>query len=83
MPTGAQLEFRLNVDDEGRADRGEQTSLGTWPMSYSNKVKAIETHENQGGVEVLIVLQAACVRRRILPREWIKLLKRGVLVIVP
>jgi len=48
------LELGLDVDDEGGADGREQTSLRTWSTLYSNKRKA-ETHENQGGVEVLVV----------------------------
>jgi hypothetical protein len=51
---GIWLELRLDVDDEGGADRGEQTGLRTWSTLYSNEGN-LETHENQGGVEVLIV----------------------------
>jgi len=45
----------LNVDDESGADRGEQTGLKCGQYVWSDKAIA-ETHENQGGVEILIVL---------------------------
>jgi hypothetical protein len=47
--------IRLDVDDEGGADRREQTSLSVWSTLCGDDWKA-ETHENQGGVEILIVL---------------------------
>jgi hypothetical protein len=46
----------LDVDDEGGADRGEQTGLGARSTPQSGKENA-EPHENQGGVEVLVVLR--------------------------
>jgi len=53
--SGVWLKLRLNVDDEGGANRGEQTGLGTWSTLCSERGTA-ETHENQGGVEIFIVL---------------------------
>jgi hypothetical protein len=53
---GIRLEVGLDVDDEGGADRGEQTGLGTRSTFCGDNWNA-ETHKNQGGVEVLIVLR--------------------------
>jgi hypothetical protein len=50
------LEVGLDVDDEGGADRREQTSLGTQSTVCGDSWNA-ETHENQGGIEILIVLR--------------------------
>ena len=52
---GVRLELELDVDDEGRADRGGQTGLRTRSTLYSGKGDA-GTHENQSGVEILVVL---------------------------
>jgi hypothetical protein len=52
---GVRLELGLDVDDEGGADRGEQAGLKTWSTMYHGNCNA-ETHENQGGVEILVVL---------------------------
>ena len=45
----------MDVDDEGGADRGEQTGLRMRSTLYGCKGNS-GTHENQGGVEVFIVL---------------------------
>jgi hypothetical protein len=50
------LEVGLDIDDECGADRGEQTGLGARSTLRSGGGNT-ETHENQGGVEVLIVLR--------------------------
>jgi hypothetical protein len=50
---GIWLEVRLDVDDEGGTDAGEQSGLGTRSMMWAGNWSA-ETRENQGGVEVLI-----------------------------
>ena len=49
------LEFRLDVDDEGGADSREQTGLGALSTLCIDNRKA-KTHENQCGIEVLVVL---------------------------
>ena len=51
---GIGLEPRLDGDDKGGADCGEQTGLRTWSTLYSDEENA-ETHENQDGVEIFIV----------------------------
>ena len=45
----------LDGDDEGRADYGENTSLGTWSALCSDRGNA-ETHENRGSVKIFIAL---------------------------
>jgi len=52
--TGVWLELRLDVDDEGRTDCRERTSLGIGSTARIDKRDA-ETHKNQGSVETLIV----------------------------
>ena len=49
------LKFRLDIDDKGGADCEEQTSLRVWSAESSENGNT-ETHENQGGVEILLVL---------------------------
>jgi hypothetical protein len=53
--TGIWLKLRLNVYDESRASRREQAGLRMWLTLYGDDRNA-ETHKNQGGVEVLVVL---------------------------
>ena len=57
---GAWLELGLDVDDKGGADRREQTGLKMWSGRYNDKKNA-ETDEDQGGVEIIIVLLHAPV----------------------
>jgi len=52
---GVLLELRLDVDDEGGADRREQTGLRTCSVQYRDEGRT-GTYENQGGVQILIVL---------------------------
>ena len=52
---GIWLEVGLDVDNEGGADCREQTGLETRSALYSGGGNA-RTHENQGGIEVLVVL---------------------------
>jgi hypothetical protein len=49
------LEVRLDVDDEGGADCGEQTGLRTRSALSSDK-RNTEAHKDQGCVEILVVL---------------------------
>ena len=54
---GIWLGLLLDIDDEGGIDHGEQASLGTWSMLYIGKgMRTGETYENQGGVEILVIL---------------------------
>jgi hypothetical protein len=53
---GIGLKVGLDIDDEGGADRGEQTSLRTRSTLCSGNGNA-DTHKNQGGVEILVVLR--------------------------
>ena len=52
---GVLLELGLDVDDEGGADRREQTGLGMWSMLRGDKGDT-KAYENQGSVEVSVVL---------------------------
>ena len=45
----------MDVNDEGGADRGEQTSLRVWSVLYNDQEKG-KAHENQGGIEIFVEL---------------------------
>ena len=53
--THVRLELRLDVEDEGRGDGGEQASLLTLVGTHPRKLE-VKTHEDQSGVQILIVL---------------------------
>ena len=47
----------LDICDGGGADCGEQAGLGTWStLHIGEEVRIAETHENQGCVEIPVVL---------------------------
>jgi hypothetical protein len=89
---GIRLEVGLDVDDEGRADRGEQTGLGVRSTLRGDEGDA-ETHENQGGVKVPVVLchvigiVLSClslvhgieIELRVVVLDWLEVYAQGLL----
>jgi hypothetical protein len=72
----------LDVDGEGGADCGEQAGLRTWLMLHDDSWTEAKTHENQGGVEILVVLlHGFAVELHCLSLVHVIEIKRGVVVL--
>ena len=78
---GIWLEVGLDVDDESGADCREQAGLGTRSTTCGDNWN-VETHENQGDVEIFIVLHYifGIVLRRLLLVHGVEI-EVGVIVL--
>jgi len=79
---GIWFELGLDVDDECRADRREQTSLRIWSTPDTVVQRISEPYKNESGVQILIVLlHVFRVVLRCLPFVYGVKVKLGILVL--